>query len=258
VAVDVLLAVGVTLLGLAVGGFLTTLVARVPGGEPLRRPGPSCRTCDAPIAMRDRVPVLSWLLLRGRCRNCGAAIPARYPLIEAATGLLFLLSYLWLGASWELPAALYLAALAITATAIDLEHHRLPDVLVLPSYPVMLALLVLATAGPGGLHDLGRAVLGGVAMFAGYLLLGLINPSGLGGGDIKLAGILGMVLGWVGWWTVAVGAFAGFLIGAVIGLLLLVLGRAGRKSHVPFGPAMFAGTYVGLLFGQDFGQWYWG
>jgi leader peptidase (prepilin peptidase)/N-methyltransferase len=256
--VDVLLAVVFTLLGLVVGGFLTTLVARVPGADPIREPGPICRTCDAPIAARDRIPVLSWLLLRGRCRNCGTAIPARYPIIEAATGLLFLLSYLWLGLSWELPAAFYLAALTIVATAIDLEHHRLPDVLTLPSYPIMLGLLVLAMAGPGGLNDLGRAVLGGAAMFAGYFLLAVINPSGMGGGDVKLAGVLGMVLGWVGWWSVAVGAFAGFFIGAIIGVLLLVVGRAGRKSHVPFGPAMFAGTYVGLLWGQDFGQWYLG
>ncbi len=255
---DALLAVTFALLGLVIGGFLTTLIARVPGGEPIRGPGPTCRTCHAPIAARDQIPVLSWLVLHGRCRTCGAAIPARYPMVEAATGLLFLLSYLWLGASWELPAALYLAALAVVATTIDLEHHRLPDALTLPSYPIMLALLLLATAGPGALSDLGRAVLGGATMFAGYLVLALINPSGLGGGDVKLAGVLGMVLGWVGWWPVAVGAFAGFFIGAVVGLLLLVIGKAGRKSHVPFGPAMFAGTYVGLLFGQDFGQWYVG
>ena len=228
-----MLALACLVLGLLVGGALTTLVARVPHDESVRHPGP-------------------------RCRTCGAAIPARYPVIEAVTGLLFLGTALWLGLSWTLPAGLYLASLTVVATAIDLEHHRLPDVLVLPSYPIMLALLALAMAGPGDLADLGRALLAGGAMFLGYLVLALINPSGMGGGDVKLAGVLGRALGWVGWWPVLVGAFAGFFLGAITGLLLLIGRRAGRKSHIPFGPFMFAGTYVGLLFGEDFGRWYWG
>ena len=255
---DLLLPLACLVLGLVVGGALTTLMARIPNGEPLLHPGPRCRTCEAPIALRDQVPVLSWLLLRGRCRACGTAIPARYPVVEGVTGLLFLGTALWLGPSWALPAGLYLAALTVVATAIDIDHHRLPDVLVLPSYPIMLGLLLLATAGPEDFADLGRAVLGGVAMFLGYFVLALINPSGMGGGDVKLAGVLGMALGWVGWWPVLVGAFAGFFIGAFAGLVLLLLRRASRKSHIPFGPFMFVGTYVGLLFGEDFGRWYLG
>ncbi len=255
---EFLVAAAAGLLGLVVGGYLTTVVDRVPGSDALHTPGPVCTTCGARIAARDRIPVLSWLLLGGRCRACGAPLPVRYPLIEGASGLLFLLTYLNLGLSWELPAGLYLAALAVAATAIDLEHHRLPDAIVLPSYPVVLALLVLATAGPGDFGDLGRAVLGGLAMFLGYFLLALINPSGMGGGDIKLAGVLGMLLGWVGWWPVLVGALAGFFIGAIAGLLLIAVRRAGRKSKIPFGPFMFAGTYVGLLFGEQIGAWYLG
>ena len=255
---DVVAGVVIALLGLAVGGMLTTVVDRVPDRSSLLRPGPRCVTCGAPIAGRDRVPVVSWLLLRGRCRDCGAAIPWQYPVIEAATPLLFLATFAVMGFSWALPAYLYLAALAVAATAIDIAHHRLPDAIVLPSYPIVLGLLVVALLGPGSAGDLGRALLGGAAMFAGFFLLALINPSGMGGGDIKLAGVLGMLLGWVGWWAVLVGALGSFFIGAIASVGLMAAGRVGRKGHIPFGPFMFIGTYIGLLYGQQLGRWYLG
>lgn len=253
---DFLAAVAVTLLGLLVGGFLTTLIARVPGAEPLLDPGPTCRTCAAPIQRRDRIPVLSWLVLRGRCRTCGTAIPARYLVVEAGTGLLFLLTYLWVGASWELPAALYLASLGVVCSAIDLEHKRLPNLLTWPSYPIMLGLLALATLGEGSLVDLGRALAGGAAVFGVYLVLHLIYPKGMGYGDVKLSGVLGMVLGWAGWSAVLVGWYAGFLIGAIAGIAMILLRRIGLKGIVPFGPSMILGTYVGLLYGERIGQWF--
>lgn len=243
--------------GLFVGGFLTTVAARVPDQQPLAR-GPQCGACGADIVAADRIPVASWVILRGRCRTCGARIPASYPLVELTTALLFAGTTAVAGVTWELPALLYLAALTVVATTIDLQHHRLPDAIVLPSYPAMLALLALALAGPAGLPDYGRALLAGVAMFAAYLVLAMISPSGLGGGDVKLAGVLGLVLGWYGWWQVLVGSFSAFFLGAIVGLALMVLGRAGRKSKIPFGPFMFLGTYVGLLFGDTVAQWYLG
>lgn len=252
------IALAVAVLGLVVGGVGTTLVARLPDRKPLLTPGPSCASCGAAIRARDRVPVVSWLMLRGRCRQCGADIPAAYPVVELATAVLFVGTYLAVESAWELPAYWYLAALAVVATAIDIAHHRLPDAIVLPSYPITFALLLLALPGPGGPSDLWRAVLGGVAMLLGYFAMALINPSGMGGGDVKLAGVLGMLLGWNGWWEVLVGSFAAFFIGALISLALLVARRVDRKGHIPFGPFMFAGTYVGLLWGAEFGAWYLG
>jgi leader peptidase (prepilin peptidase)/N-methyltransferase len=250
--------VAVAILGLAVGWFLTTVVARVPAGLPLLKPGPACDSCHIPLAATEQIPVLSWLLLRGRCRTCGAAISAANPLVEAGTAIAFVLTYLVVGPSWELPALWYLAALSVSASVIDLAHHRLPDRIVLPSYPITLALLLVALLGDGSLPDLGRALLAGVALFVGYFLLALVNPSGMGGGDVKLAGVLGMFLGWYGWAEVVVGGLAGFFIGAIAAVVLLVLGRAGRKTHIPFGPFMFAGTYVGLLAGAQIADWYLG
>ncbi len=242
--------------GLLVGGLLTTAVARVPDKRSLTRPPAQCDACRAPIAVRDQIPVASWLLLQGRCRHCSASIPPDYPLVEAATGLLFLVTWAWLGASWELPAYLYFAALAVACTAIDIRHHRLPDFLVLPSYPITLALLLVATAGPGDVWDLGRAVLGGAALFAFFFLLAFINPAGMGGGDIKLAGVLGMLLAWFGWWPVVVGGMSAFFLGAILGLVLILTRRGGRKTDIPFGPFMFAGAYIGLWWGTAIGNWY--
>ena len=243
--------------GLFVGGFLTTVASRVPDRQPLAK-GPQCAGCGADIVAADRIPVASWVILRGRCRTCGASIPRAYPLIELSTALLFAATTAAAGVTWELPALLYLAALAVVATAIDLQHHRLPDAIVLPSYPAMLALLALALAGSAGLPDYGRALLAAVAMFAAYLVLAMLSAGGLGGGDVKLAGVLGLVLGWYGWWQVLVGAFSAFFLGAIVGVLLLILGRVGRRTQIPFGPFMFLGTYVGLLFGDSVAQWYLG
>ncbi len=251
-------AVLIGLVGLVVGTFSTTVVARVPENASLRTPGPSCATCHRPIRASDQVPVVSWLLLHGRCRSCGAAIPAAFPIIEAATGILFAATAVTVGSAWELPVYLYLAAFAVAASAIDLAHHRLPNAIVLPSYPITLGLLVLALGGPGTPADLLRAVLAGAALYAAFLLLLLINPAGMGGGDVKLAGVLGMLLGWNGWWPVVVGGLASFFIGAIVSLLLMIFGRAGRKTKIPFGPFMFLGAYVGLLYGDSFGNWYVG
>lgn len=253
---DLLLAALGGALGLFLGSFLTQIVAREPAGEPILKPRPHCRSCDVPLAATEQIPVLSWLLLRGRCRNCGAAIPVWYPLVEIATAVMFAGTVLWLGIDWRLPAYLFLAALTVVATTIDLQHHRLPNALTYPSVPIMVGLLALAVLGSGTWSDFGRALLGGGTLFLGYLLLALINPSGMGGGDVKLAPTLGLALGWSSWAAVIVGGLAGFFLGAIGGLLLIIFRRAGRKTKIPFGPFMFAGTYVGLLYGQAIADWY--
>ena len=245
-------------LGLLVGSLLTTVIARVPDAEPVLTPGPRCPACHAPIRGRDAVPVASWFLLRRRCRDCGAPISARYPLVEVLTAAMFVLVGASIGLTWALPAFLYLTAVSIALAVIDLDTKRLPNALTLPAYPVMAGLLLLPTLVEGSWGQLGRALLGGAGMLVFYLALALIYPAGMGMGDVKLAGTLGAGLAWLGWGPLLVGGFLAFLLGAVIGLGLMVLGRAGRRSTIPFGPFMVAGTLLGIVVGQQIADWYVG
>jgi leader peptidase (prepilin peptidase)/N-methyltransferase len=243
----------VVVLGALIGSFLNVVVWRVPRGESVVSPPSACPACGHPIRARDNVPVLSWLLLRGRCRDCAAPIPRRYPLVEAVTALLFALVLLRFGWNWSLPAFLLLAALALALALIDLDVHRLPSSIVVPAYPVLAALLLLASWNPGGRSDwsgLVPAAVGGVALFCFYLVLAVVRPGGMGMGDVRLAGLLGLALGWLGWGPLVVGAFAAFALGGVYSLALLATRRATRKSGIPFGPWMLLGAAVGIAVGE--------
>lgn len=248
----------VGVLGLLIGSFLNVVIYRVPAGESVVRPRSRCMTCGHEITPRENIPVLSWLLLRGRCSGCGSRISVRYPLVELGTGVLFGLTAWWTGLSWTLPAFLYLAAIAVALSMIDLDVKRLPDAIVLPSYGVALVLLGLAAALDGTWDQLLRGVLAGLALFAFYFLLAFVYPAGMGFGDVKLAGVLGLYLGWVSWGAVVIGTFAAFLVGAVVGIAVMVIGKGGRKTKIPFGPFMFVGTAVGLLVAAPIVDWYVG
>lgn len=154
-------------------------------------------------------------------------------------------------AQWSLlPAYLYLGAIGAALTLIDLDVHRLPDLIVLPSYPIAFVLLLVPTVVTGAWDALLRGVLAGLALFVGYLVLALVSPGGggLGLGDVKLAGVLGLLLGWVGWSPAIVSVLAAFVIGGLIAVILLLLGRAKRSSHVAFGPSMILGAWVAVMF----------
>jgi len=214
------------------------------------RPGSRCPACGAPIRLRHNVPVLSWLALRGRCADCGARIGSRYVLVELATGVLFAavaVVLVGLGRPAAVPAYLYFAAVGVALTMIDLDSRRLPNVIVLPSYPVLAVLLTVDAAWRGDWWALARAGLGGAALFVFFLLVAFAYPAGMGFGDVKLAGIVGGVLAYLSWTALVVGAFAGFLLGALVGVALMATGRGGRKTALPFGPFMVAGALLGLF-----------
>jgi leader peptidase (prepilin peptidase) / N-methyltransferase len=200
--------------------------------------------------------VLSWLLLRGRCRHCATDISRRYPLVELLTAAAFAVMASRFGISTVLPAYLYLTAVGIALAAIDLNVQRLPNVLTLPSYPVGIALLVVAALSGDSGGQVIRALLGMAALYVVYFALALAYPAGMGFGDVKLAGVLGLYLGWLGWDVWCVGAFAGFLLGAIGGGIVIVTRRGGRKTAIPFGPFMLAGALVAILVGAPLASAY--
>jgi len=259
------------LLGLVVGSFLNVVAYRVPAHISLTRES-RCPRCDTAIPPWQNVPVVSWLALGGRCAACGAPISPRYPLVEAITGVAFAVvtwGTITRGAdsaaapstdTWALTAVtaayLYFAAISIVLTLIDLDTHRLPNSIVLPSYVVAGILFAVAALAGGDASALLRAGVGMVVLYTFYALLRAIRPGGMGGGDVKLAGVIGIHLGWIGWGALAVGSFAAFLLGGVFGIGLLLAHRAGRKTAIPFGPWMILGAWLGIIVGQPVGQWY--
>lgn len=256
----VVLLLPAALIGLSVGSFLNVVVHRVPRGLSVVRPASACPACGAAIRRRDNVPLVSWLVLRGRCRDCGAPISVRYPAVEALTALLFVGVLVRLAVVedrlWAVPAFLYLASIGVALALIDLQTHRLPNAIVLPSYAVLAVLLALASWGSGDWSALVRAVVGGVVLWLLYFLLLLVKPEGMGFGDVKLAGLVGACLAWLGWGTLAVGAFGAFLVGGFVAVGLLVAGRARRGTAIPFGPWMVVGAAIGFAAGEPLWAWY--
>ncbi len=244
---DLLLAGFAALLGLLIGSFVNVVAYRFPAGRSVVRPASACPSCGTPLLRRDNIPVLSWLLLHGRCRTCRAAISARYPLVELLTAGVFAILALRVGAHLELVAFLGLGALGMALALIDLEVRRLPNALVIPAYPVALALLFLAAVTGQAWDNLGRALLGMVAMSAAYFVLWFSYPAGMGWGDVKLAGLLGLFLAWLGWAELVLGFWYGFLAGGIVGIALMLFRGAGRKSEIPFGPFMLLGTLCGMF-----------
>lgn len=246
------------LFGLAIGSFLNVVIWRVPRGESVVRPRSHCPSCGMTLGGRENVPVFSWLLLRGRCRSCRAPISARYPVVELTTAAMFGLLAWRFGPSPQLPAFLYLAGVGIALAAIDIDVRRLPNVLTLTSYPVALALLAAAAAAGGDVKPLARALVGMAGLFAFYFILVLVYPGGMGMGDLKLSGVLGLYLGWIGYGTLAVGAFLSFFLGALMGVVLIAASGAGRKTRVPFGPFMIVGTFIAVFVGHTIAAHYVG
>lgn len=249
---------GCALLGLVVGSFLNVVIWRAPRGESVVSPPSACPACSHQVRPRDNVPVVGWLLLRGRCRDCGELISARYPVVEAGTAVAFGAIAAYFGPVANLPAFLYLTATAIVLALIDIDVHRLPNAIVLPSYVVGAVLLAVPSIVAGDHGQLLRAAIGAITLYAFYFALVLVYPAGMGFGDVKLAGVLGMYLAWLGWAELVVGAFAGFLLGGVVGAGLMLAGRAGRKSKIPFGPFMLMGAFAAIFFAEAIGDWYLG
>jgi len=246
------------ILGLLIGSFLNVVAWRVPRGESIVHPPSACPHCGHRLSWWENIPLLSFALLRGRCRGCRERIAWRYPIVEAVTGIAFVLVFLKFGLVPELPAYLYFAAIAVVLSVIDIDLRRLPDSIVLPSYVVLGVLFTVAAIVEGDPAQLARALLAGVALFGCYFAVAFAYPAGMGFGDVKLAGVIGIVLGWMGWGSLLIGAFAGFLTGAIGGLLMMAITRGGRKTMIPFGPFMLLGGAIGIGWGEQLAEAYLG
>jgi leader peptidase (prepilin peptidase)/N-methyltransferase len=239
------------LIGLAVGSFLNVVIYRVPRNESVVSPRSACPTCGTQIEDRDNIPVLSWLLLKGHCRTCQSPISARYPLVELATAGLFAGTAARMGFNWELPAFLLLSAGLLALALIDVEHLLLPKKIVYPLLIGVAALLVLAAGTTDQWHKLLVAVISAVAWFGVFFALNFVSPKLLGFGDVRLAPILGLALGWLGVRYVLLGFFGANLIGAVISIGLLATKRISREQQVPYGVFLALGTALAVFAGPE-------
>jgi leader peptidase (prepilin peptidase)/N-methyltransferase len=237
------------LLGLAVGSFLNVVIYRVPRHQSIVAPRSACPDCGTPISNRDNVPVLSWLLLKGRCRSCGRPISARYPLVEAATAALFAGVALRFGVHAALPAYLVMVAGLFALACIDVETRLLPRRLVYLVFALVVVLLAVATAFTGHWRPLELAAAFSAGWYALFFAINLVDKRLLGFGDVRLALVLGFGLGWLGVPAVLIGFFGANLLGAAVGVALLLAKRSSRTTPLPYGAFLALGAVVAIYVG---------
>jgi leader peptidase (prepilin peptidase)/N-methyltransferase len=230
--------------GLIIGSFLNVVAYRLPRKESLARPASRCPGCGTPIKPYDNVPVVSWLLLRGRCRHCAAGISASYPVVELCTGLLYAAVVLAKDDTRDIVLGLLLVTVLVPVTLIDLEHRIIPNRITLPA--AVAALLAGVILDPGFVPE---QLIAGAAAFGFFFLAALAYPRGMGMGDVKLAGVLGLYLGR----AVGPGLFIALIAGVVVGVAVIARkgAKEGRKTAVPFGPFLALGGMIAFFVGQS-------
>lgn len=244
----------VVFLGLAIGSFLNVVIHRLPRGGSLVSPGSRCPSCGYDLGPLDNIPVLSYVMLAGRCRSCRARISPRYPLVEIATAGLFLAHYAIFGWTPLLAVRLLFAASMVALFAIDLEHHLLPDAITLPG---IVAGLLASLWLPPGIRDalIGALVGGGVLWLIGEAYYRYSGEEGMGGGDVKMLAMIGAFLGWE---LVIVTLVFSSIAGSLIGVLLIVTRRGGMKYALPYGTFLSIAALVASLYGASIVSWYTG
>ena len=246
-----LLIVGCGLLGLAIGSFLNVVIYRVPRHESIVSPRSACPNCGTPILERDNIPILSWIILGGRCRACREPISPRYPIVELTCSGLFAGAAARVGFNWYLPALLIFLAGLLALGAIDLDLMILPRAIIYPCLLAEICLLVVAAGVTGQWHRLLIAGLCAAGWFVVFFLINALGPRFLGFGDVRLSPLLGLGLGWLGVRYVILGFFAGNLIGAMIGVALIASKRMKRDQPVAYGVFLALGCAVAVFAGPE-------
>jgi len=234
--------------GLIIGSFCNVVIYRLPLGKSIVTPASQCRSCRNYIRPWDNIPLLSYFLLRGQCRSCKEPISTRYPAVEGMSGLLFVLLYLKLGLSMTFMVYAFLTSALLIIALIDLDHKIIPNSITLPGMAVGLG-LSLGVLPITPLASLFGLIMGGTVFY----VIAFVSKGGMGGGDIKLIAMIGAFLGLQGGlFTIFVSA----LLGSVVGLTLMLLGKKGRKDRIPFGPFLSCGAILFMLFGDHVIEWY--
>ncbi|HSY15031.1 MAG TPA: prepilin peptidase [Jatrophihabitantaceae bacterium] len=250
------------LFGLVIGSFLNVVIYRLPREESLLFPHSHCPSCRTPIKRRHNIPVLGWLALRGRCASCAVHISVRYPLVEIITAALFVAVTARFGVSAALPAYLYLAAITVTLAMIDFDVRRLPDSIVLPSYVIGALVLMPAGVADADWWSAYRGLIAMAALLSVYFAFSLAYPASMELAQVKLAGLLGLYLGYMGWGTVLIGTFGGFALSGGVGAVMLAAGRGptsplqGTQRNAPFGAYMITAALLALFVATPITTWY--
>lgn len=234
--------------GLVFGSFFNVVGLRIPKGESIVRPPSHCTVCDRNLTFKDLVPVFSYVFLKGKCRGCGTKIHWFYPVMELVTGLLFAFAYYQLGFTLELVVAVLFVSLLVIITVSDIAYMLIPDKILLF---FLIPLIVLRVFEP--LSPWWDSIVGAFVGFGVLFLIAVVSKGGMGGGDIKLFFVIGLVLGWI---PTLLTLFIASIIGTVIGIISLRLTKKGRKTPIPFGPSIAIAAIIAYFYGDMIVDWY--
>jgi leader peptidase (prepilin peptidase)/N-methyltransferase len=242
--------------GLIIGSFLNVCIYRIPRELSIVSPASSCPNCKTPIRAWDNIPVISYLILAGKCRKCGEKISLRYPSVELLNGLMYAAVLYHFGFGWHLPLLFALVSSLIVITFIDLDFQIIPDVITLPGMIIGLAASHFIMPDPFATYSLLGFVNSVIGLLAGgvtFYLIAILSRGGMGGGDVKMMAMVGSFMGWKG---VFLTTLVGSLTGSLIGIGLIIFKGKGRKTKIPFGPFLALGSLVALFFGCMIVDWY--
>lgn len=243
------------ILGLIIGSFSNVCIYRIPKNESIIFPASHCPNCHTPIKAIDNIPILSYLILKGKCRKCGEKISIRYPIVEFLTGAIYLLIFLVYGRSYQTLIYALLSSALIIISFIDLDEQIIPDEISLPGIIIGFVLSFIVPYISYLNSILGIIVGGGIIFLIALAGLAIFKKEAMGGGDVKLAAMIGAFIGWK---YIIISLFIGFFIGAIAGILLILLKIKNRDDLVPFGPFIVLGSLITILWGENILTWYLG
>jgi leader peptidase (prepilin peptidase)/N-methyltransferase len=252
-----MISIGILFFGLIIGSFLNVCIYRLPRNLSIVKPPSSCPKCDTKIRPWDNIPVLSYILLMGRCRSCGEKISIRYPLVEILNSILYFLAYIHFDFGWHLPFIFAFLSALIVITFIDIDYQIIPDLITIPGIGIGLIAGTFFMPDPLSIEftSIGfkNSFIGLLAGGGIFYLIAIVSRGGMGGGDIKMMAMIGAFLGWK---SVLLTTFIGSLLGSIFGIFFMIFKKTGRKTKIAFGPFLALGAIITLFKGKEILYWY--